>query len=230
MNFLRGARWVSSVWDAFLNFLYPPICVICKTSLVAPEKLVCNNCWQKLQPDGLVQHERISSGEQLEIHSVWEFSDDVQTLIHELKYHGKKSLSEHLGHQMANLIPRANALMAANLLVPVPLHRARLRERGFNQSLLLCQAISCHSGIPVEPGTLKRSKSTKTQAKLSAAERVQNVATAFRITDTSRIAGKRIVLVDDVLTTGATLRACAGVLRQGGATSVVGLTAARTPL
>lgn len=173
-------------------------------------------------------HDPATRGELQEIRSVWQFSEDMQTVIHELKYHGKKSLSKCFGCEMAILLLRTPAYAAADLLVPVPLHRTRFRERGFNQSLLLCQAISSHTGIPVESQVLKRTKYTSSQAKLSATERERNVATAFQVVDGGALNCKSIIVVDDVLTTGATLRACAVALRRAGATRIFGLTVART--
>ena len=215
--------------EAFLNFLYPPVCVICKSCPDAGQKLVCQNCWSNLPLDRPVAHDPATRGELQEIRSVWQFSEEVQTVIHELKYHNKKSLSKRFGCEMAVLLLRTPAYAEADLLMPVPLHRTRFRERGFNQSLLLCQAISSHTGMPVESQVLRRTKHTGPQAKLSATERERNVATAFQVVDAGALKCKSIIVVDDVLTTGATLRACAAALRRAGATRIFGLTAARTP-
>ncbi|MFW5661217.1 MAG: ComF family protein [Oceanicaulis sp.] len=120
-------------------------------------------------------------------------------------------------------------LPEADALVPVPLHPSRLRKRRFNQSLLLARAVSAASGVPVEPHALARVRKTGTQGGLTAKSRTRNVAGAFRVRDRfrDRIADRRIVLIDDVHTTGATLSACVRALKRAGAAEVNALTLAR---
>lgn len=120
-------------------------------------------------------------------------------------------------------------LPEADLLIPVPLHPSRLLKRRFNQSLLLARAVSAVSGAPVEPHALARVKATPIQGGLGAEARARNVAGAFRVRERgkARIAGRTVVLIDDVHTTGATLDACARALRRAGAADVNALTLAR---
>jgi ComF family protein len=119
-------------------------------------------------------------------------------------------------------------LAEADLIVPVPLHRWRLVRRGFNQSAVLAQRIAGIAGRPWSPSILRRHKATASQQGLSASERERNItASAFRVGNPAAVAGARVVLVDDVLTTGATLGACATILRRAGAERVDVLTLAR---
>jgi ComF family protein len=120
-----------------------------------------------------------------------------------------------------------HVLKAPAVLVPVPLHPRRLRERGFNQSELLAQALGRRSGLVVAPEALVRRKETPPQTGLTAAARRSNVSGAFTVRRRSRVAGRVVVLVDDVVTTGATARACAAALRAAGTTEVRLVTAAR---
>jgi ComF family protein len=119
-------------------------------------------------------------------------------------------------------------LAETDLILPVPLHRWRLLHRGFNQSALLAQAVAKRSGLDWSPAVLERRRATSSQQGLSAAERRENItAAAFRVRRPERVADRRVLLVDDVLTTGATLEACAAVLRRCGASRVDALTLAR---
>jgi ComF family protein len=118
--------------------------------------------------------------------------------------------------------------MPVDVIVPVPLHPARLRRRGYNQAALLARELGRRVGLPVEERALQRVRATRSQMRLSAADRRRNVQGAFRCAD-GRVRGRRVLLLDDVCTTGATLEACADALRAGGAESVWALTLARAP-
>jgi len=146
--------------------------------------------------------------------------------IHLVKYRGKTLLTRPLGGLLLRAMER---LPETDALVPVPLHPSRLRERGFNQALLLCDSVRAESGRPVIPDALERIRVTPPQIGLSHKDRRRNVRRAFVPNRPERIEGRRIVLVDDVFTTGATVNECARVLKRAGAESVSVLTVARTP-
>jgi ComF family protein len=128
---------------------------------------------------------------------------------------------------MASAPECRHVLGAPAVLVPVPLHPRRLRERGFNQSELLAHALGRRSGLVVAPDALVRRKETPPQTGLTASARRSNVSGAFAVRRRSQVAGRVVVLVDDVVTTGATARACAAALRAAGTTEVRLVTAAR---
>jgi ComF family protein len=116
-----------------------------------------------------------------------------------------------------------------DLIVPVPLHKKRLRQRGFNQAILLGEILSQQSGIPLQRNNLQRIRWTEPQVNLSAAARPGNVKGAFAVADSGAITGKNVLLIDDVYTTGCTVSECSRVLKNAGAAGVAVLTVARAP-
>jgi ComF family protein len=147
----------------------------------------------------------------------------LRQLIHLFKYRKMRALEGPLGRLLARALPRDRAFDA---VVPVPLHWKRRWRRGFNQSELLARAMARRCGVPVL-NVLSRKRATRSQAGLTNAARRGNVSGAFRARRTPSLDGKRILLVDDVMTTGATAAACAGALKRAGARSVTVLALAR---
>lgn len=156
------------------------------------------------------------------------YEGPIRDLIHSFKY----NLQTHLRYPLAILsLEGLNRFLADNdphLIVPVPLHRSRLRQRGFNQAVLLGRVLSYHLNLPLLPDTLIRTRPTEPQINLSASERRVNVKGAFSVKRADSIAGKRILLLDDVMTTGSTMNECAKELKKAGADMVVAATIART--
>ncbi len=150
----------------------------------------------------------------------------LREAIHQFKYEGLRSLAEPLGQLMSQAWSEVAPVGDFEAVVPVPLHPARQRERGYNQAALLAREFSPSLRCPVVEGELVRVKATVPQIDLSAEQRRNNVQHAFQCTNGS-LAGKRVLLVDDVCTTGATLEAAAAALYQAGAASVWSFTLAR---
>jgi ComF family protein len=151
----------------------------------------------------------------------------VRQLTHWLKYSDRLELAGPLGAWMARA--GAELLAEADLLVPVPLHRRRLMARRFNQANALAQAVSAASGVPVDPFALARVKATPSQVGLSRSQRAINLQGAFRVPEelAARVEGRAIILVDDVMTSGATVNAASRALLRGGAKQVDVLVFAR---
>ncbi len=204
------------------HLLAAPLCRVCGLPLAGltgisgkPElDLACGRCLSD-PPD----YERARA--------VFAFGDVAKRLVHDLKYHdrmeGRASFGEWLARAGAEFLPNAT------LIVPVPLHYFRLVRRRYNQAAVLARAVSEIAGVPCAPLALKRARDTKSQTGLSAEERARNVKGAFTVRKgfAGRLKDAHIVLVDDVLTTGATAEACARVLKKAGAREVSVLTLAR---
>jgi ComF family protein len=151
------------------------------------------------------------------------YEGSLRELIHLFKYSGVRPLARPLGHLLSLALPRD---LEFDLIAPMPLHWRRLWSRGFNQSALLARDLARRTGVPYGR-PVRRRRATVSQAELSGAERRRNVAGAFVVTGRPDVTGKRLLLVDDVLTTGATLGACAAALKKAGARYVTVLTLAR---
>ncbi len=147
----------------------------------------------------------------------------MQTIIHQLKYSGMTSLGLDLGKHLGVRVKQELAGEKITGIVPVPLHHLKRRERGYNQSEYICRGMTSVLGVPVEPKLVTRSVYTQTQTKLNSEERRQNVAGAFKVRGEAlpKIKDGTFLLVDDVVTTGATMQACARALVDAGACKVI---------
>ena len=204
--------------NSIIGLLYPSVCAACGTTLFKWEKLVCTRCRSLLPKTGYELNEdnplaRLFYGKvRLKaVTSCFFFSKEgkVQHLIHELKYKGNDQAGLFLGQELGKTIKEAPLFEGLDFLIPVPLHPKREKERGYNQSMLIAQGISEVTGIAVGGDFLLRSINTSTQTHKSKEERWQNVKDIFELHRADRLENKYVLLIDDVLTTGATLEACA---------------------
>lgn len=208
----RGGELYCVSCVSSLSFILPPTCPICGQPGL--QQGLCRACrTQPLQIGG--------------IRSVAVYEGTLRNAIHSYKYSYMRGLSEALGALLVDYY-RANSL-SADVIVPVPLHRRRVRERGYNQSALLAAVLGREVGPPVLTDALRRDRYTISQTRLGWKERRENVADAFSCVDQA-VAGRSVLLIDDVCTTGSTLEACSIALRSGGAREVRALTLARAQL
>lgn len=142
------------------------------------------------------------------------FSKDsvVQNLLHALKYHGHRELGEYLGRLIGRALQDSEHFKDLDVIIPLPLFKEKEKKRGYNQSTILCEGISKETGIPVMADNVIRTIHTETQTKKHRRDRWENVEGIFKVTGTISLKGKNILLVDDVITTGATLEACGTVM------------------
>lgn len=205
---------------AFLNLVFPPRCVSCGHS----GAWLCSGCvdeilfyeppWPRMLED-LRPLQQARAAAHLE--------GPLRQAIHAFKYDGLRALASTLGEILCDCWDADP--FPVDIVVPVPLHPARLRERGYNQSSLLARELSRHTGVPIAETALLRIGATAPQVGLDADQRASNVENAFRCHD-DRLAGRKVLLIDDVLTTGSTLRACARAALQDRADAVWALTLA----
>lgn len=229
-----GSHWCS-LRSQFLDLFFPPHCVGCRRVGAwlcaecldqAPrvEPPFCIRCGGVVAANGLCARCRTSPLRIECIRSVVYFEGVFREAMHQFKYRGRTGLAEPLGDLMAAYWMQHS--VPIDVVAPVPLHATRLRERGYNQAALLAREMARRVGLAVDDQTLTRQRATASQVDLSARQRQQNVRAAFCCSGNG-LADKRVLLIDDVCTTGATLEACAVALYEGGAHSVQALTLAR---
>jgi len=222
--YIRNKDFLISSWlNDLSNILYPRLCIACGRLLQRTEKSICIYCRYDLPETGFHQHienpvhEKFYGRLPLEnASSLYYFhkSSRVQHLIHALKYNGEKQIGIELGKLYGHYLKNAPGFSSVQLIIPVPLHKRKLHHRGYNQSELFSKGLSEIMHIPSAPELLKRKVFTDTQTHKSRMERWENVKSVFIAMHHNRYAGKHILLVDDVLTTGATLEACGNALLE----------------
>ncbi len=247
MPFSGIGHFLVDLKDDILDFVYPQSCPICRRPLARDERFACTDCWRSLSilptpfcpycrcyfghDESLVEHvcpclDKAEERAILAIRSLGAFDDSYQKLIHRFKYDKRIPLGRRLAKRLAQTLAQRSDFADCDLVIPVPLHRARHRERGFNQSEILAEGISEATNISLAKDILKRKKNTRDQTHLNAQERAENVRDAFIVTHAANLSGKKVILVDDVMTTGATLKECARILREAGAAKIIAATLA----
>lgn len=235
IRFLKTTNVVATeILTSFSRFFYSSLCIVCQSTELNPEQHICGTCWHQLpvaKNSGKITAE-LSFQFNGKIYfkqaiSLWEFSDEVQRIIHFLKYNGYWKLAQKIGWQMGIKLKQTLPLNVETILLPIPLHKTRARERGYNQSDYLTQYIAAETNLKWYNDVLQRTRYTESQTRLNAAQRQENVAHAFQVIKPEKIKHKNIVLIDDVLTTGATMNACARELLNNGANIIYIFSAAK---
>ena len=236
--------------DALSSVLFPAPCRICETTLTAASRIpICGNCLegfqkieepkcqccgrpfispvagQAIQPLCRLCRSGFFSFERARSYGVYD--DALAKAVVLLKYEGVKPLGEWFAAQLAETLLREGTEWKPDLVIPVPLHADRLRERGYNQADLIAKPLAKSLGVPFGSYLLVRTRPRPPQLVLSRTERWSSVRGAYAIRAGTRVDKLRILLIDDVLTTGATLDACSRALKKAGAEAVFGLTVAR---
>ena len=238
---------VGGFWDAALNLVFPPVCQICRAErATAADGYVGGDCFSGvrfvvapfcercgLPYEGSMSHSFVCANcQDMELHFSFARSAVVANrvvleAIHHYKYHRALYFEPFLAHLLIHQAVPFLQNQGWDMIVPIPLHASKLREREFNQAERLARRLGRAAKIPVNKGLVARVKCTATQTQLTRPERAGNVHQAFALRKGKKLDGEKIILLDDVLTTGATTSACAQVLRQAGAGEIGVWTVAR---
>ncbi|MCK9179574.1 MAG: ComF family protein [Bacteroides sp.] len=211
-------KWISSL----LSLFFPRYCTVCKSVLLQQEDVLCLDCAVSLprtqfhlQPDNAM--EQLFWGK-VEIRRATSFfyyrkGSRYKQLLYQLKYKGRKEIGESIAATMTSeIINTSHFFDSIDVIIPVPLHPDKLKLRGYNQSEWIAKGVSRIASLPINTKSLIRNKYTETQTQKSVWDRQENIKDVFQLVSSSELCGKHVLLIDDVVTTGATLTACATVL------------------
>jgi ComF family protein len=205
----------------FVALLFPQLCQACNQSLIAGEDLICTDCIYNLpytnfhqQPDNIVARQFWGKIKTEAVYSLFYFSKGgkVQELMHRFKYQNTPLIGNKLGKLAGAQLQQNPNFNHIDAVIPVPLHKSRLRKRGYNQSACFAEGLADTLGTQVSINNLVRTRATETQTHKSRFERAVNMQDVFEVMDPDALAGKYVLLIDDVVTTGSTLEACAMAL------------------
>ena len=201
----------------FVSLLFPELCAACRESLVANEHLLCTDCRFNLpytnfhlQADNIVARQFWGKINIEAAFALFYFNKGgkIQNMLHQLKYNGQQQIGNLLGSIAGAQLAKNEIFNNVDYIIPVPLHKKRFRERGYNQSTRFAEGLADKLNAVVEEGNLVRVKSTETQTHKSRFARFENMQEVFRVINPEKLKGKHVLLVDDVVTTGSTLEAC----------------------
>lgn len=209
--------------NSFLNLLFPPVCIHCGLRIKQQTEYLCPACLSKIEylnpvivkVDGLPYTYRIS---------IAKYKEVVVSVIHNLKFYNLSSISKFIAQLIYNQIKKLKLILDVKIIIAVPLHKVRKRERGFNQSALIAKELAELLQCDFRSDIIERINNTVSQATLEHKDREKNINQAFRLKKNIDLKHKSIILLDDVFTTGSTVRECCQVLQQAEAKRIIVLT------
>ena len=234
---------IQQLFETAITFLFPAQCKVCEKNIgLESIPYLCNGCWDSLEivtppwceicgiqnVDGVCDVCATAPPRYGKLRTVAFYDAILQRIIHLYKFEKRRSLAKHLSYMMVNHFPNDCNLKEYDYILPIPIHKNRLRERGFNQSTLIAQGISNEIGIDICTDAIVRSRNTSPQSSLTRDARQTNVVGAFGIKNRNLIRGKRILILDDVFTTGATVNEAVNMLWNEDPIEIDVLTLART--
>ena len=210
------------------DFILPRFCCSCKTKLSVKQDTMCGNCLSKIQRSTSSRLQREYERKFLankiisEFYSPFVFEKDkeLQHAIHALKYDKRFPVGIFLGKVLATEIMSSKTNWNFDLIIPIPLHQLKKAERGYNQAYYIAKGVGSKLKVRVSDRAVKRIKYTESQTTMNLNEREENISGAFKIKNQKTVRGKNILLLDDVITTGATISECGKILLEAGATKI----------
>lgn len=220
-----------TAFSDFFSLIFPQVCLACEETLARGEDFLCTTCRTQLP---YTDYHKLPSREnplarrfwgKVPVHYALSYlrflrRGRVQHLLHQLKYKGQRDIGLVLGRWYGAELAEQGLATDFDLIVPVPLHPRKLAKRGYNQSDTFAEGLSIGLAVPWSATALRRTEHTDSQTRKNRTERWENVAEVFEVAELLAVADKRILVVDDVLTTGATLESCAAALLAAGAADV----------
>ena len=213
----------------FLALFFPRFCVACEGALAKGEEMICLQCDYKMAKTGALTDDNSFVAKKfygrVRLQYAWAYylfnkRGRIQKLIHRMKYDQMPGIGEFVGQKLGTALLQHGFQQEFDLVIPIPLHKNKLRKRGYNQSEHFGLGLAQVLDVPMDANVVMRSVNTDSQTKKSRLRRWENVDQIFSVKDPVAILGRRILLVDDVITTGATLESCALTLQHAGAASV----------
>ena len=224
-TYIVHMRMIKQIKDSLSHLIFPHVCEGCGTDIIDSNNMLCLRCLSSLPQTNFHLHgnnpiEKLFWGRLPVTYATAQYyftkESMLQHLIQQFKYRANKELGLYLGRLIGNSLMQSNRFLAIDALVPLPLHETKERKRGFNQSTILCNGIAEVMGKPVLKNAVIRNTQTESQTKKSRVERWQNMESRFQLINENQVANKHILLIDDVVTTGATLEACGSELLKAG--------------
>jgi len=237
----ESLKQLSDIGKAFLNIVFPPVCLNCHVRIDNADKFLCESCTLKIEPitekicsrcgslvseagcESCVEHRWYFT----KARSLFPYEGVLKELIHELKYKEMANIGRFLGDKAVSYIREKHYPEECDVVTAIPLHPVRQRERGYNQAGLLAATIAKEMDWLYQAKLIERKRYTATQTSLSRNEREANIRQAFRVQKNIDVKQKKILLIDDVFTTGATVNAASQILKDAGAEAVYVLTIGR---
>jgi len=214
---------LKTYWDGFVSLFFPPLCVACDEVLIHQEHLLCASCSFRLPVND--QHlfaeneavKRLKGKADVSMASAYlsfTKSSLVQSLIHKLKYKRRRDIGLFLGEQLGRQLAESPLYATVDLIVPIPIHKKKLRTRGYNQSEQIALGIAKAMDLPVDTQSFVRLVHKQSQTRQQRLDRYENVENVFACADPERLRNRHVLLVDDVLTTGATMASAIATLKK----------------
>ncbi len=225
MNYLKAAKHFSI---SFSDFILPRFCCACERKLSTDQNTICDRCFSKIRHTSAARlqnefekkfgHKKIISD--FFAPFVFETDRELQRVLHSFKYDKKFRTGIFLGNILALKLKEQKPHWQFDIILPIPLHQLKKAERGYNQSLFIAKGTEKIFNVNFSDQIVKRVRYTESQTQLNAKEREENISDAFRVRKNNIVAGKNILLLDDVITTGATISECGKTLLEAGANKV----------